>query len=328
MKKLLLISFILTTSIIAYSQIFPRDQKIITGEYFINSDPGEGMGTSISTGSTPLWEVTVNVSNLTIPVGSKLYVRFKSSNGEWSAPRSIVRKPYFENTGGVIQYGECFVNTDPGQGLGQQVNFQNGIANINGLNLERGDKVYVRIKDNMNRWSPARPVTFDFKEIDMAERYIKLGSGGSTTTQTMSLSAYNPFSCVYTATAENIPVNNLDTVFIRFQTKDKFYSQWAKKSLADITGIEDILPNVFHFSSYPNPFSDQTKICFELPGKSFVRLIIVGLSGNEVQVLADKQMFEGKHEIQFDRSGLSEGMYFCLLKTDHGRAVIKLVIQR
>ena len=324
MKKLLVISFILIIGIKSYSQItYTRDQKIITGEYFINSDPGEGKGTPINTGVTPLVDVTVNVANIALTIGSKLYVRFKSSNGFWSAPRSIARKPYFENTGGNLQYGECFVNTDPGQGSGQQVNFTNGIANINGLNLVRGDRVYVRIKDNLNRWSPARPVTFNFKEIDKAEYWITHPSGTSTVPLPMSISSYNASSCVYTATADNIQAVNNDKVYVRFYTKDKF-SSGANTFLL---GNEEIEQNAFHFSSYPNPFSNQTKICFELPEKSYVRLKIVGLLGNDVQVLAEQQMYEGKHEIQFDRSGLPVGIYFCQLETDHGRVLIKLVIQ-
>jgi hypothetical protein len=327
MKKLLLISFILLISIRSYSQItYPRDQKIITGEYFINSDPGEGKGTIINTGVTQLVDVTVNLANIVLPVGSNLYVRFKSSNGFWSAPRSIKRKPYFENAGATLQYGECFINTDPGKGLGQQVNFTNGIANISDLNLRRGDKVYVRIRDNLNRWSPSRSVTFNFKEIDRAEYYIEHPSGGVTGTQTMNLSLYNPYSCVYTANAENIIPTNLDKIYVRFQTKDKMYSQYLSK-LVVLPGIGEIPSNTFQFSNYPNPFADQTKICFELPGKSNVRIKIIGLLGNEVQILADEQMIAGKHEIQFDRSGHPAGIYYCRLETDRGSATIKLLIK-
>jgi len=324
--NILIITFLYLIPFFSFSQ-YPRDQKIIAGEYFINSDPGEGNGTAINTGGTPLWEVTINVPNISLPIGSKFYVRFKSSNGKWSAPRSIMRKPYFENSGGSIQYEECFINTDPGQGNGQQVTFLNGIAEINGLTLKRGDKVYVRVKDNMNRWSPARPVTFNFKEIDKAEYYIQYGSGGNTNSQIMNLSPYNPYSCIYSANADNIPRNNLDTVLIRFQTKDKFYSQWAKRRL-DNVGIEEKWQNAFHFFNFPNPFSNQTKVCFELPEKSFVNLRIIGLLGNKFLVLANEQMSKGKHEIQFDGSILPDGIYYCRLEADNGCNSIKLVIQK
>jgi hypothetical protein len=227
MKKFVFFMLCLLTIPSTYSQ-YPRDQKIIAAEYFINSDPGEGNGTVIATGGTPLWEVTVNANDLNVPVGSKMYIRFKSTNGRWSAPRSLLRKSYFENRGGTLQYGEYYLNSDPGQGNGQPLSFQNGIADISGLTIQQGDKLYVRIRDNLNRWSPSRPVTFRFKKIDKAEYYLKYGSGGSSNPLPMSLSAYDPYNCVYTATANNFAVQNTDTIFVSFTTTDKFKGPWFK----------------------------------------------------------------------------------------------------
>jgi len=327
MYKLFIFSAILIVSTTAYSQPFPRDQKIVSGEYFINSDPGEGKGMAINTGSIPLWEVTVDLSNISLPIGSKIFVRFKSSNGTWSGPRSIVRKPYFENRGGIIQYGEYYINTDQGQGNDIQVNFQNGTANVNGLDLKKEDRVYFRIKDNFNRWSPARKATFTFKEIDKAEYYIKHASGDLTNIQNINASLDIPSSYVYISEVKDILPSSYDTVFIRFQTLDKFYSPWAKNRLDFSDGINEIEPNTYHFYCYPNPFTNQTKISFELPGESNVRIRIVGLTGNVFQRLADEVMYGGVHEIQFNRSELPAGIYFCQLETNHSCTFIKLIVK-
>jgi len=325
MKKyiLIILSFLFTQ--ISYSQ-FPRDQKINAAEYFINTDPGEGNGIVINTGGTPLWEIIVNIPNISLPIGSKIYVRFKSTNGKWSAPRSILRKSYFENRGSTLQYGEYFINTDPGQGNGQQVTFQNGTTDINGLNIKRGDKVYVRIKDNLNRWSPSRPVTFNFKEIDKAEYYIKYGSGGSSNTQLINLSPYNQYSCVYTANTNDIPKNNSDTAYVRFQTKDKFYSQWAKG--VDYDGINDIENNGYQLTNYPNPFAERTTISFYLPERAFVCIKIIGMFGNTYQNIVNENKYPGKYEIVFDASGLPQGIYYCQLMVNNQVSSIKLLIQR
>jgi hypothetical protein len=326
MKKILLISFLLVFTYPSFSQ-YPRDQKIIAAEYFINADPGEGNGTVINTGGTPLWEVTINVPNISLPIGSKLYIRFKSTNGKWSAPRSIVRKPYFENRGGNIQYGECFINIDPGQGGGQQLIFQNGITNINNLNIKRGDRIYVRIKDNMNRWSPSRPITFNFKEIDKAEYYIKYGSGGSSNPQMMNITPYNQYSCVYTANANDIPKNNFDTAYVRFQTPDKFYSQWEKKRM-DNVGINEKHKDFYQLSNYPNPFSDKTTISFSLPERAFISVKIIGGIGNPFQSMVTEEIPAGEYKIEFNGTTLPQGIYFCQLNVNNHVESIKLLLQK
>jgi len=326
MKKYIFLISSLLLTLISYSQ-FPRDQKIIAAEYFINTDPGEGNGISIDTGVPPLWEVSVSVPNITLPVGSKIYVRFKSTNGKWSASRSIIKKPYFENRGSTLEYGEYFINSDPGQGNGQQVSFQNGITNINSLNIKWGDKIYVRIRDNLNRWSPSRLVTFKFKEIDKAEYYIKYGSGGSSNPQLMNLSSYNPYSCVYTGNANDIPKNNFDTVFVRFQTNDKFYSQWAKRRM-DNVGIDELSINKYKLANYPNPFSQITTISYSIPEIALVTLKIIGILGTFNKEIVSEKKSAGMYEVKFDASLLPEGIYFCQLYVNNQTSYIKLIVHR
>lgn len=324
MKIFLLFLFSVILTLTSYCQ-FPRNQKIVAAEYFINSDPGPGNGIPINIGGTPQWEVNVNLSNIQLPIGSKIYIRFKSTNGRWSAPRGIERKPYFETSGGILQYGELFINNDPGQGSGQQIDILDGTVDISGLNLKRGDRVYFRIKDNFNRWSPARPVIFNFKEIDRAEFYILHASGSTSNVQPMSLSPYNPYSCVYTAYAYDIPKNKLDTVFIRFQTVDKFYSKWEKTRL-DNVGIDDLSINNFKLISYPNPFSNFTTIFFTNPEPAYIKLRIIGLLGMYFNELISETMPAGKHEIVFDSTLLPEGIYLCQLYVNDQVSSIKLIV--
>ncbi len=131
------------------------NQKVVQGEYFINTDPGEGNGTAIS-GTYNLVDVTVNITNLNLPVGSTVYVRFKSQNGKWSFPRSFKRKSYLPNLNGSLAFAEYFVNTDPGQGSGTSTSYTGGNINVSNINVPVGSTVYVRVKDNFGRWSIPR----------------------------------------------------------------------------------------------------------------------------------------------------------------------------
>ena len=185
LKVLISLCFVATD----FSQ-FSRNQKIDAAEYFINTDPGEGHANSISA-NYGYWEVPLEVINLSVLDGSKIYVRAKSTNGKWSAPRCIRKKEIFTNHGATLQYGEYYINTDPGKGNGTAIDFSSGTADITNLNLRRGDKIFTRVKDSFNRWSQSRVVTFNFKDMYKAEYRIKLGTGGYTNPELMILSQPN-----------------------------------------------------------------------------------------------------------------------------------------
>jgi len=71
------------------------------------------------------------------------------------------------------------------------------------------------------------------------------------------------------------------------------------------------LPSVYSISqNYPNPFNPSTKIDFELPYDSKVSILLYDISGREVGKLVNDQLSAGYHNIQFNGSNLSSGMYF------------------
>jgi len=63
--------------------------------------------------------------------------------------------------------------------------------------------------------------------------------------------------------------------------------------------------------NYPNPFNPMTTIRFEVGGSGLVSLKIYNILGQEVATLLNNEaMEEGEHEIQFDASKLTSGVYF------------------
>jgi photosystem II stability/assembly factor-like uncharacterized protein len=63
----------------------------------------------------------------------------------------------------------------------------------------------------------------------------------------------------------------------------------------------------------PNPFRAQTAIRFILPEGAHVSLRVYDALGKEVAVLADGYRDAGLHEVRFDASHLSAGVYLCRL---------------
>jgi hypothetical protein len=62
--------------------------------------------------------------------------------------------------------------------------------------------------------------------------------------------------------------------------------------------------------NFPNPFNPQTTINFELKAATSITLDVFDTSGGHIRQLASGSFAAGNHEIQFDATGLSSGMYF------------------
>lgn len=79
-------------------------------------------------------------------------------------------------------------------------------------------------------------------------------------------------------------------------------------------------------NNYPNPFSSTTRISYDLPSGSHVTIKIYNIAGSEVATLINENQTSGQHEIMFDSSDLSEGLYFCQLKAGKFFQIHKMVL--
>jgi hypothetical protein len=77
---------------------------------------------------------------------------------------------------------------------------------------------------------------------------------------------------------------------------------------------------------YPNPFSNSTTLEYFLEKEGYITLKILNLQGKEVAVLADGKITAGEHREIFDASGLANGIYTCLLRTDDYFQTRKLIL--
>ena len=75
------------------------------------------------------------------------------------------------------------------------------------------------------------------------------------------------------------------------------------------------LPKNYSLSdNYPNPFNPTTVIKYELPESGMVELLVFDLLGRKVATLVDEYVTKGKHQIVFEASNLSSGIYIYRLK--------------
>lgn len=67
--------------------------------------------------------------------------------------------------------------------------------------------------------------------------------------------------------------------------------------------------------NYPNPFNPTTVIGFQLPKSGVVKLDVFDMLGRKVATLVDDKMAPGNHEITFDATNFSSGVYLYRLQT-------------
>ncbi len=78
--------------------------------------------------------------------------------------------------------------------------------------------------------------------------------------------------------------------------------------------------------NYPNPFNPTTVISYQLPVSSEVRLEVYDMLGRQVATLVNGQVAAGRHNVNFDASNLSSGVYLYRLQAGAQIITRKLTI--
>jgi hypothetical protein len=84
---------------------------------------------------------------------------------------------------------------------------------------------------------------------------------------------------------------------------------------SDELNIEVSIPVEFELSqNYPNPFNPSTIISFTIQYESSIKLTIFNALGEEVALLINEVKSEGKHDVEFNASNLTSGIYIYRLE--------------
>ncbi|MFT4062584.1 MAG: T9SS type A sorting domain-containing protein [Edaphocola sp.] len=150
--------------------------NVSAAEYFIDTDPGFGSGTSIATTGG-----SVDISSLATGV-HRIYVRTKNANGNWSLtnvatffilPQSVV---FPANAAAAnVTAAEYFIDTDPGLGSGTGITLTGG-SNVTASNVAVDisslavgvHRIYVRTKNANGNWSLSNVATFYVEAVSVS----------------------------------------------------------------------------------------------------------------------------------------------------------------
>jgi len=185
-------------------------------------------------------------------------------------------------------------------------------------NIGEKDTLYSVIFDSVSTFDT---LTFDWAYAvylstfsDSLEVNISV-DGGNTFTNIFRKGGYQLASAIST-TLPFAPVNA---------------QQWRtfRYSLSDVIPPDNpysIIPGDYSLEqNYPNPFNPVTTIGYKLPINTFVSIKIYDLTGKQLLTLVNENKNAGTHEVNFNASGFSSGVYFYMIKAGNFTQARKLV---
>ena len=98
-------------------------------------------------------------------------------------------------------------------------------------------------------------------------------------------------------------------------------------ALTNISQTSGQIPSEFKlYNNYPNPFNPATKIKFDLPEKSFVKLIVYDALGRELDELVNDNLLPGTYEVGWCGHDFTSGAYFYRIITDNNIETKKMML--
>jgi hypothetical protein len=86
-------------------------------------------------------------------------------------------------------------------------------------------------------------------------------------------------------------------------------------------------PNLFEISqNFPNPFNTVTTIRFSVPRREHISLAVFNTLGQKISNLVNGELEKGIHEIVFDGSRFSSGVYFLRLSDSETSVKIRMML--
>lgn len=106
----------------------------------------------------------------------------------------------------------------------------------------------------------------------------------------------------------------------QYNTQSQTYSEQPAVGSANagastsVDGSDGFPTEIALEQNYPNPFNPGTVITFALPEAGRVRLDVFNTLGQQVATLADGVWSAGRHDVVFDASGMTSGLYLYRLQ--------------
>jgi hypothetical protein len=326
--------------------------KIVSGEYYFDTDPGFGAANTISVlpqDSVILQNFTAAVTGLSVGY-HKLYGRFKDTYGNWSLTfrRNVEVVKGVDNAVMLVEY---FFDKDAGFGNAPSITFANPLPdgsfafNIPANQVIKGaDTLFIRVKDSTNgNWSittyrlgqitlPLTLLSFNAvlvnkttqltwqttNEINTAYFTIERSIDGATFNDVGRVNAKGNTTTLTTYNYDDdiLSVSN-DKIYYRLKQEDKDGRITYSKVV--VINITDRKTDV---TVTPNPARNYFTINGSI-NLNNATLLIRNMSGQAVL----KQNLSGSGTQRVDISGLVKGVYVVNIVTSSKTYIEKLLVE-
>jgi hypothetical protein len=130
--------------------------------------------------------------------------------------------------------------------------------------------------------------------------------------------AWGPLDSLQNVPAMAYPITNQIRISTPARTVEFVLLEPGQNILSVEEGNAAGLADRFELlQNYPNPFNPQTTLSWTLPRMSRVTLRVYDVLGREIATLVDHEsLAAGTHDVSFDASHLSSGVYFYRLQAD------------
>ncbi len=306
---------------------------IVEAEYYFDSDPGLGNGTTIDVADVASLDENFSIPTSGLSIGThRIFIRVKNNDNRWSmyANKTFrVSDIPDTNTSDIVE-AEYFFNSDPGLGNGFNIDV-NDVASLNEdlmiptSSLTNGThQLFMRVKNSANRWSFYDTKTFRVSDIPVtnsasivaAEYYIDVDPGvGLATTVSVSGDVLDENFTVPTTTGI---AQGDHYLHIRVQNADGTWSLYDRK-LFEIDGTLGVdTETLSEIKIYPNPATDFVNI--KTPNSMQIKsVMLIDMHGKVVLKL--------QHHIEkLQISNLQQGVYLLQISTETG-SISKRIIK-
>jgi predicted esterase len=121
------------------------------------------------------------------------------------------------------------------------------------------------------------------------------------------------------------------TIYLSITISSGGYHFWSDSMLVDVvTGISkegQMIPTTYALKqNYPNPFNPNTIINYQLPMTNDVELSIYNLLGQKVSTLVHERQQVGYHQVEWDASRFSSGIYYYKIEAGNFQDVKKMIL--
>ncbi len=94
-------------------------------------------------------------------------------------------------------------------------------------------------------------------------------------------------------------------------------------SLTDISEANAAIQNILLF---PNPSIENTSLFFNLKKTEKIKIILSDITGKELEIVTDDTFQKGNQSVMINTSGLSSGVYICIMQCKSYKRSLKLIV--